>query len=219
MSRARLSLCLLYLCACKEPSENVTPVAVPALAPVPPAPVTPPSLPPAAVAQNTAPPAPAAPVPTDAIDGFAGFSGDGKSFAWILPSPTLPELRYWKTITEGQTSPPGTTLERDAAGLAQGRALIKKGGFTSDRKAAPADVTLDLDLTVKPPRLALVRAGRKVPVNIGPDPYPPSDSAEIWGVSADGKRAAIHIHGPDVPGLLSKGTGGTFHFFFIAQVP
>ena len=34
-----------------------------------------------------------------------------------------------------------------------------------------------------------------------------------------GKTVAVHIAGPDVPGLLSKGGGGTFHFVYIAPLP
>lgn len=209
MQRAALPFPLLFALACRDHSQPTadTPRPVPPLAPA------------ATAVLPAVPAAPPAAFPTDALDGFAGFSQDGKTFAWVAPSPMLPELRYWSTIQDGQNTPTVTTLERDAQGLAQGQGLLKKGGFRPDRKAAPAEVSLELELTANPPKLALVRSGRRVSVDVGSSPYPPSDVAEIWGVSADGKRAAVHIYGRDVPGVFSKGGGGTFHFFFIAPIP
>lgn len=104
-------------------------------------------------------------------------------------------------------------------GRAKGKAILVAGGFTSTQRPVPADVTLTANLTAKPPTLAVVRAGKNTVIPIGAYPYPPTDVAELWGVSEDGAYVAVHIHGKDVPGILSKGNGGTFHFFFVGKLP
>lgn len=46
-----------------------------------------------------------------------------------------------------------------------------------------------------------------------------TDAAEPWGTSSDGKDVAIHVSGPDAPGVLSKGGGNPLHFVFVAAIP
>lgn len=157
-------------------------------------------------------------MPTDAVAGFAGFSKDGRSFAWVVPSPSVPDLLKLSTITIGQDQPALSFVD-SPEGRAKGKAALVAGGFTNTKRPVPRDVTMEANLTAKPPTLSVVRGGKSVAIPIGAYPYPPTDVAELWGVSEDGATVAIHIHGKDVPGLLSKGTGGTFHFFFVGKLP
>ncbi|MDB4995694.1 MAG: hypothetical protein JWM74_3126 [Myxococcaceae bacterium] len=206
---------LVFVAACRE--DKPQPVADP-LPPVP-APVAPSAPTPTTSASGATPLASAsAASPPDAFRDFAGFSKDGKSFAWVAASPALAELIKLQTITEGATDPTMDFADTDE-GKKTAKAKLDKGGFTNVRTPAPADLTLDSELTATPPKLALVRAGKRKDVPIGKYPYPPTDVADIWGVSSDGKHVAVHIHGKDVPGLFSKGGGGTFHFYFVAAAP
>jgi hypothetical protein len=205
---------LLVVCvaACRE--DKPPPVADP-LPPVP-APVVPPA--PTPSASVATPVASASAAPADPFRDFAGFSKDGKSFAWVAASPALADLIKLQTITEGATDPTMDFADTDE-GKKTAKAKLEKGGFTNVKTPPPADLTIESELTTTPPKLALVRAGKRKDVPIGKYPYPPTDVADIWGVSPDGKHVAIHIHGKDVPGLFSKGQGGTFHFYFVAAVP
>lgn len=178
---------------------------------------------PAATAPATAPPAPPAPaakpeMPTDAVPGFAGFSQDGMQFAWVVPSPKVPELIKLSIISTGDDDPK-TQLVDTPEGRERGKARLLSDGFTAVRRPVPSDLTFEANLTASPPTFTLVRGSKRGMRHIGKYPFEPTDVAELWGLSADGEHVAIHIHGKDVPGLLSKGGGGTFHFFFVAQVP
>jgi hypothetical protein len=155
---------------------------------------------------------------TDAVAGFAGFSRDGRSFAWVVASPTLPDLVKMQIASVGAIDPKMVFVD-DPRGRAKAKASLLDGGFTSARRPVPADVTFEASLATAPPTFTLVRAGKRVAVPIGTLGYPPSDVAELWGVSADGSHVAVHIHGKDVPSLLSTGKGGEFHFFFVAPIP
>jgi hypothetical protein len=149
-------------------------------------------------------------------DRFAGFAKDSQRFAWITPSLTG-KLSYLKTIVAGDTEPQQKVVFPDPEAQKELDAAL--AAFSTERRAVPDDVTLEADLAATPPTLRLVRGGASVAVPIGQAPYPPTDQAELWGTSADGKRVAIHITGPDVPGTFSKGGGPDFHFFFVAMLP
>jgi hypothetical protein len=181
--------------------------AAPATPPPPPAPPPPPPVPTAAAA------------PTDALDGFAGFSRDGKSFAWIAPSALDPATRFLKKITEGADDPKLASADRDEASVKEGLKTLAKDGYTRARGPVPPGVTLDANLTATPPTAAVVQGAHRIALSVGKYPYPPTDMAELWGTSADGKHLAIYIHGRDVPGVFSKGEGGEFHFYFVVAVP
>lgn len=176
------------------------------------------ALPPPSATTATPAPAPSA-VPTDALDGFAGFSRDGKSFAWIAASASDPEMRFLKTITEGSTDPNLDIVDRDPEGVKRGTKILEKGGYTRARGAVPAGVTLETNLTATPPTAVVVHGAKRISVVVGKYHYPPTDVAELWGTSADGKHLAIYIHGRDVPGVFSKGQGGTYNFYFVVAVP
>lgn len=149
-------------------------------------------------------------MPTDAVPGFAGFSGDGMLFAWVLPSPKDPELIKLSIIGTGDDDP--KTLFVDTPdGRARGKARLESDGFTAIRRPVPADLTFEANLLSSPPSLTLVRGGKRGMRRIGKYPFEPTDVAELWGMSADGEHVAIHVHSKDVP--------GTAQFFFVAQVP
>jgi hypothetical protein len=202
---------LVLLGGCRE--DKPPPIAETPVASTPPAPV-----PSAPVVASAAPSASVAASPPDAFRDFAGFSKDGKSFAWVAASPALADLIKLQIITEGATDPTMDFADTEE-GKKTAKAKLEKGGFTTVKTAAPADLTIESDLTKAPPTLSLVRAGKRRDVPVGKYAYPATDVAELWGTSPDGKRVAVHIHGKDVPGLLSKGGGGTFHFYFVAAVP
>jgi hypothetical protein len=154
--------------------------------------------------------------PADSLDGFAGFSVDGKSFAWVAPS-ISGELRWLKVIAVGESEPKMDVLYPDDPSFAE--AMKKLKGFVNARKPPPGQLKLETNLTATPPTAFLVNGKKRVPVPIGKGAYPPTDVATIWGVSADGKHAALRISGPDVPGIFSKGGGRDFIFYFVAPVP
>lgn len=160
----------------------------------------------------------AGPAPVQLI-GFAGFSKDGTKFAWVAPGASREMKSQFVKITAVGKPDPEMDLffPGDAAGEKKIREKLKD--FSTTKKAAPADLKIEATLTARPPKLALVRGGKRVEVDIGPAQYPDTDVAELWGVSADGKHAAIFIHGPDVPGVLSKGGGNDFVSYFVAAVP
>lgn len=166
-----------------------------------------------AVALLTAAPAP------EPLVGFAGFSKDGTRFAWIAPGASKSmKSQFVKIASVGKPDPElGLFFPGDPAGEKETRAKLKD--FARTRRPAPADLKLEAQLTARPPTLFLVRGATRVAVDVGQAPYPPTDVAELWGASADGKHVAIHIHGPDVPGVLSKGGGNDFVSYFVAAVP
>jgi hypothetical protein len=196
----RLALALLILgCSDKQPPEPTRESASPAHKP-PPGPVAP-QIEPPSVAQPSS--------------GFTGFSTDGKRFAWVAPGRA--DIYFLKVISVGEDQPKGKPIFEDAESQKELKARLAE--FSPTRTPAPADLKLTGDITTTPPVLSVERGGKSVKVPLGEYPFPPTDAAEIWGVSADGKHVAIHIAGKDVPGMLSKGEGKDFHFFFVATVP
>lgn len=157
-------------------------------------------------------------MPTDAVAGFAGFSKDGTQFAWVAPSPMAPDVIKLSIISIGDDEPK-TQFVDTPEGKTRGNARLTSDGFTGVKRPVPSDLTFEASLTTAPPTITLIRGGKRGVRPIGKYPFEPTDVAELWGMSEDGTHVAIHIHGKDVPGLLSKGGGGTFHFFFVAQVP
>lgn len=201
------ALALLALAACRDdaksntvPSATTTPAPTPTPTPTPtPAPT----------------PAPAAKKPIP-LPAFAGFAKDGKSFAWVDLSSSGTGMLWTKKVGVGDKQPKMSILDGD---FDAGAGSLSKEGFSTERKAPPADLTLEAELTAKPPKIVLKRGDKTTTVPQGDAPYPPTDIAEIWGVSADGKHVAVHVSGPDVPGVLSKGGKVPFHFVFIAPMP
>jgi hypothetical protein len=151
--------------------------------------------------------------------GFAGFSADGSRFAWVAPGASKAMSSQFVKIAKPGSSEPEMSMffPDEASSVKKARETLK--GFTTRRTPAPKDLTIDAQLTQSPPKLALVRGGKRVEVDLGKYPYEKTDVAELWGVSSDGKHVAIHIHGPDVPGVLSKGGGNDFVVYVIAPVP
>lgn len=144
----------------------------------------------------------AAPSGVAPFPSFAGFSKDGKTFAWVTPSTST--VKWRKSIGIGEKDPHRRALTGD---LEEGGADLKKEGFSSERRPAPSDLNLEAHLTTRPPRVVLERAGKMVDVPIGDLPYTDKDVAEIWGVSPDGKNVAVHI------------AGNGIHYAFIAAIP
>ena len=144
---------------------------------------------------------------------FTGLSKDGKRFAWLAPSTAG---IVWLKIAELDKSEPALKVV-DNPDDPEIKTML--ADFSPDRKPAGSDLVLQGEITASPPTLAIVRGARSVVVPIGPAPYEPTDAAEIWGVSVDGKYLAIHIAGKDVPGVLSKGGGADFHTFFVVAAP
>jgi hypothetical protein len=164
-----------------------------------------------ATATSSATPAAARVAP---LPGFAGFSKDGKTFGYVDRSGASGML-YTKTITVGADWPKQEMLDGDVAG---GGAALAKDDYVA-AKPVPEGITFTSDLTAKPPKLTLKRGDKSVDVKLPSAPFPPADRAELIGSSADGKTIAVHIAGPDVPGVFSKGGGGVFHFVYIAPAP
>lgn len=133
---------------------------------------------------------------------FAGFSKDGKTFAWVTPSTSA--VKWRKSIGVGEKDPQRRAL---AGTLDEGAADLKKEGYSSERRPPPADLTFEAHLTARPPKLVLERAGKTVDVPIGNLPYTDKDVAELWGMSPDGTLVAIHIAGNDI------------HYAFVARAP
>lgn len=160
----------------------------------------------------------AGPAPTPLI-GFAGFSRDGTKFAWVAPGASKSmKSQFLKVATVGKADPElSVFFPGDPAGEADARAKLKD--FSTKRTAAPAGLKLEATLAARPPKLAIVRGDKRVDVDLGSAPFPETDVAEIWGVSADGKHLVVHVHGPDVPGVLSKGGGNDFVAYYVAPVP
>ncbi len=151
--------------------------------------------------------------------GFAGFSEDGQRFAWIAPGASKAmKSEFVKIISPGTTEPQMSILfPGDKESEKEAHEKLK--GFSDKRTPAPKDLKIEAKLTAKPPELTLVRGAKRVAVDMGKYPFESTDVAELWGVSHDGKHVAIWVHGPDVPGLLSKGGGNDFQLYVIAPVP
>lgn len=211
MKRILTVIALAALAACREDATKASPAM--SAAPIPP----PAPSPAPAPTQVTAPTPTAAavkkPIP---LPGFAGFSKDGKTFAWVDLGSGGTGLLWARKVTLGDKQPKMSILSGD---MDAGAGSLTKEGFSAERKAPPADLTLETDLTARPPKVVLKRGDKTTTVPQGDAPYPPTDTAEIWGVSADGKHVAVHISGPDVPGVLSKGGNTPFHFVFVAPMP
>lgn len=151
--------------------------------------------------------------------GFAGFSKDGASFAWVAPGASKATNTQYVKITKVGAGEPELSLlfPDEAASVKKAQETLK--AFSNKRTPAPKDLKIESQITLTPPKLTLVRGEKRVEVELGKYPFEKTDIAEVWGVSADGKHVAIQIHGPDVPGLLSKGGGNDFVQFFIAPMP
>jgi hypothetical protein len=92
----------------------------------------------------------------DATVGFAGFSKDVRSFAWVVPTPQVPDVNKLHIISVGGVHSKPVFVDT-ADGRAKGKALLVEGGYTSVKEPAPPDVTLEASLTATPPTLTLVR--------------------------------------------------------------
>jgi hypothetical protein len=200
MHRLVIVIALFAGCSKKKVVESEPPKTV-----EPASPTTPPA----------EPPKPAA-ITVKQLTGFMGFSKDGTRFAWVAPG-SAGDIEWLKVITVGKDTPDQSIADTDDAGKKE--LETKLADFTKDRVAPPADLALSGDLTTKPPGLKLTRGDKSVDVPVGQDPYPATDGAEIWGMSADGKHVAIHIAGKDVPGVVTSGKGRDFHFFFVVPAP
>jgi hypothetical protein len=152
---------------------------------------------------------------------FAGFSRDGSRFAFVAGSATGGDLHFLKIVTPGKGEPDSHFLDaQDAPSLSEARALLKAGGYSRARRAAPPALTMQPNLTATPPTLALELDGRTRFVDVGAYPYPPTDHAEIWGLSPDGRTVAVHVAGPAVrSALVAKPGAGTVEFYFLARLP
>jgi hypothetical protein len=206
MNRSSLAFVALVLVGCKDKAPDAPPPPAPTSieAPVPaPAPAKPPALQGPTVRQPSS--------------GFTGFSNDGTKFAWLAPSASGGDARFLKIASVGQAEPALKTVYPDDESQKEMKAKLV--GFSTDRRPAPAELSLAGDITTTPPHLDVVRDGKRAAVPVGEYPFPPTDAAEIWGMSADGKHLAVHIGGKDVPGLLSKGGGEDFHTFFVVALP
>jgi hypothetical protein len=163
----------------------------------------PPSVPASAAASAGKPEGSAATNADDASDpvlSFAGFSKDGKRFAYASGSASgAPVTFLWVTETGSQTAKVGLSVDLDYQGaLGEAREFLKMEGFSGERRAPPAELKLKADLTATPPTVTLELEGRKKTSPVGTAPHPETDKATLWGLSPDGKHVAIRIHGPAV---------------------
>jgi hypothetical protein len=148
--------------------------------------------------------------------GFTGFSKDGTKFAWLAPGRTA-GVRFLKIASVGKDEPElQSVFDDEADSLKKLKASL--AGFVPTRTPTPAALKLDGDLTAKPPALRVVGGAAPITVKLGEYPFPPTDAAEIWGQSADGKHIAIHIAGKDVKGTFSSGDGPPFHTFYVVAL-
>jgi hypothetical protein len=196
-----LVLVALLVTACKDKAKEPAPVETKPTETKP-------------VETKPAEPPPAAGV-IQLTTGFTGFSKDGTKFAWVAPGRTA-GVQFLKIASAGKEEPELQSVFDDAESQQKLKASLAT--FTPTRTPAPPALKLEGDLTAKPPVLRVVGGAAPVTVALGEYPFPPTDAAEIWGQSADGKHIAIHVAGKDVKGVLTSGDGPPFHAFFVVAV-
>lgn len=142
----------------------------------------------------------AADTTADPILSFAGFSKDGKRFAYASGSASgAPMTFLWITETGSPAAKVAMSIDLDFQGaLGEAREFLKTEGFSGERRAPPEELKLKADLTATPPTVTLELEGRKKTSQVGTAPHPDSDTAALWGLSPDGKYLAIRIQGPPV---------------------
>jgi hypothetical protein len=158
----------------------------------------------------------------DPVLSFAGFSKDGKRFAYASGSASgAPMTFLWVTEAGSPGAKVLTSVDLDYRGaLAEAREKLENEGFSGERKAPPQDLKIKADLTATPPTVTLELAGRKKKAQVGTAPYPETDTATLWGLSPDGSHVAIRIHGPAVKGALTAGAPGrTVTFYRVVPMP
>ncbi|MGE0785259.1 MAG: hypothetical protein AB7S26_06195 [Sandaracinaceae bacterium] len=163
-------------------------------------------------------PAPATPMAR--LRGFAGFSADGRRFAYGSASASGGSNTCVLWVTEAG-SPSADVLEMvfEDSEVDGAQRQLDEGGFTAERRAAPADLTLEAHLTDTPPTVTLRQGDRSVTHTIEVAPFPPTDTASIWGMSPDGTHVVIDVHGPQVNGMLTQAGSGTVQFFRVVAMP
>ncbi len=174
--------------------------------------------------ENAPPPAvdPPPPVEDTGIEPvmtFAGFSRDASHFAYVSGSATGASLRFLHVIAAGESEPTNHWINADEPlSLAESRTLLAKDGYSRARTRAPAGLALAPNLETTPPTLTLTLDGRSRAVDVGRYPYPPTDHAEVWGLSPDGKMVAIRIAGPAVKSALIANPGpDVVEFYFLRR--
>jgi len=208
----------ISLVACSEkpaPGASPSPSEIPAGQPKPRAQTS-------AVQPPKPPPPKSSAEPEDAPDpilSFAGFSRDGKRFAYAAGSASgAPMTFLWITEAGSPTAKVATSIDLDYRGaLGEAREMLEKEGFSGERRAPPTDLKVKTDLTATPPTVTLELGGRKKTSQVGTAPHPETDKVTAWGLSPDGTHVAIRIHGPAV---MSKGaTGRTVTFYRVVPMP
>jgi hypothetical protein len=149
------------------------------------------------------------------LDGFTGFSRDGKSFAWVSRSNILPDLQNLYVIGVGSDRAQSYALDINKE-KAQG--ILKSGGFDNKRRPLPSGVTVTANIYKAPATVTITRNGKSTTQPLDPSYYPESDTWEVWGVDASGKNVAIHIFGKPVEGVFGKPKGGTLHFYRVVPL-
>src|SRR5688572_28468321 len=99
--------------------------------------------------------------------GFAGFSADGKRFAWIAPGASKAmKSQFVKIVSPGSTEPEISILfPGDKESEKEAHERLK--GFSDKRTPAPKDLKVEGKLAASPPELTLVRGAKRVGVDVG----------------------------------------------------
>ncbi len=152
--------------------------------------------------------------------GFAGFSGDGSHFAYQAPSLSGSGSQFmWVTDGPADAEIVGRVSDTRESDM-EIKAFLDKGGYSTRRLPVPGGLRMTASLATTPPSVTLTLDGRTKRVELGKYPFPPTDIAELWSVSPNGKMVAIYIHGPLVKGaLLPNPPKGTAHFFRLVPLP
>jgi hypothetical protein len=209
----------IALLACSEkpaPGASPSPSEIAAAQPKP--------RPPTSAAQPPKPPPPlkTSAEPEDAPDpilSFAGFSKDGKRFAYASGSASGAPMSFlWITEAGSPTAKVEMSIDLDYRGaLSEAREMLETQGFSGERRAPPPDLKLKAELTATPPTVTLELGGRKKTSQVGTAPHPETGKVTAWGLSPDGKHVAIRVHGPAV---MSTGeTGRTVTFYRVVPMP
>ena len=123
------------------------------------------------------------------VDHFAGFSSDGRFFAWAALShgagvPVLTFLRSADDAIDGRVA-----LEAPAD-VDKARRELSARGFAAEGVRAPAAGLAEL----RGGKLAVEFSGA-MPATLAPRFVPPNARATLWGTSADGRWAAVQLTG------------------------
>lgn len=124
---------------------------------------------------------------------------------WLVPrTSTNPDQKWRKQISVGEDDPKRLAFEGDYAKVA---GELTKDGWSTERRPPPPELKLEAHLTSRPPRVVLEKNGDIADVPMGKLPYSTGAVAELWGMSPDGKHAAVHVVDREQ------------HFAFVARVP